>query len=273
MTILYRKGIWPRAIAGFSAAMMAGLPAASAFGDPQAPDVNGAVSIRSILQFPIANDAGPTADTIAPMIDDAVQLRLDSVNKFKITRFGRLLPTVQRGLSDKDLTEQDVAPPFGDNDTDQPRAAKIAQRMDVDSYFVGNLDSYKADPATKAVTLQVTGTLYFTESGVSAKTVGASVTEKPQNNSEDLDAVIQDAVNDAAGQIAGGINGLQLAPEAVQAPTGGHSSGITGGGLLIVIAAGALIYALSHHDNNSSSSSSSSSGGSGGGSNGPPPPP
>jgi len=272
MTILNRKGITAGTLAGISMAMIAGIGAVAAKADSaKQSDSSGGVSIRSIVVFPIANDAGSAADAVSPQIDDAVRLRLDSVNKFKVTRFSRLLPTVQRGLEDKDLTEQDVAAPFGDDDKDQPRAAKIAQRMDVDSYFVGNLDSYKADTTTKTVTLQVTGTLYFTQSGGSAKTVGASVTEKPQNASDDMSTVIQAAVNDAAGQIASGINGLQVTPPPVVIKSTEHRQSLNGGGLLIAIAAGALIYAATHHDNSSGSSSSTGTGT--GGTGGPPAPP
>jgi len=272
MTILNRKGITAGTVAGISVAMIAGIGAVAAKADSaKQTDASGGVSIRSIVVFPIANNAGTGADDISSKIDDAVRLRLDSVNKFKVTRFSRLLPTVQRGLEDKELTEQDVVAPFGDDDKDQPRAAKIAQRMDVDSYFVGNLDSYKADATTKTVTIQVTGTLYFTQTGGSAKTVGASVTEKPQNASDDMSTVIQAAVNDAAGQIASGINGLQVAPPPVVAKPTVHRQSLNGGGLLIAIAAGALIYAATHHDN-SSSPASSGTGGTGG-TDGPPAPP
>src|SRR3569833_520841 len=272
--IQYRKGIPAKAVAGISMAMLAGIGALSAKADSAKMDTGGGVSIRSIVIFPIANDAGNGAESIAPRIDDAVRLRLDSVNKFKVTRFSRLLPTVQRGLEDKDLTEQDVAAPFGDDDKDQPRAAKIAQRMDVDSYFVGNLDSYKVDSGTKTVTIQVTGTLYFTQSGASAKTVGASVTEKPSSTADDIDTVVQAAVNDAAGQIASGINGLQVAAAPTVTAPPHHGPSLNGGGLLIAIAAGALIYAATHHDSSSSSPASSSggNGGNGGGNNPPPPP-
>jgi hypothetical protein len=227
-------------------------------------------NIRSVLLFPIANNAGATASDVGPMIDDAVRLRLASVDKFKVSRFSRLLAAVQQGLADKELTEEDVQSPFADDDKDQPRAAKIAQRVGVDAYFVGNLDSYKADPVTKTVTLQVTGSLYFTESGVSAKSVGTSVTAKAEDPTDQLDTVVQSAVNDAAGQIAASINAIPLASMSTVVDTSQHGQKLGGGSLLLALLGGALIYAAFHHD---SSSNGGSSSGTGGGSTGPPPPP
>jgi hypothetical protein len=268
-----RRGLARTVVAGASAAMLAGLCVNSAKADTPKQSDLGTVSIRSILLFPIANDSGAAGDDVAPKIDDAVRIRLNAVNKFQVTRFSRLLPTVQRGLEDKDLTEQDVQTPFGDTDKDQPRAARIAQRMDVDSYFVGNLDTFKADPTTKTVSLQVTGTLYDTRTGGSAKTGGASVTEKPQSASDNLDTVIQAAVNDAAGQIASGINALPVTPQPVVVQTSQRGHSISGGSVLLAIAAGALLYAAFHHDSSSSSSSSSTSGSGSGGGLTPPSPP
>ena len=76
-------------------------------------------------------------------------MKLETVNKFKITRFSRLLPSVQRGVDDKDLVEDDLKAPFADDDTDKPRAAKIATRLDTDAYFIGNLESYSVDAANR----------------------------------------------------------------------------------------------------------------------------
>jgi hypothetical protein len=244
--------------------------------DVSAPSQPPGDNIRGLLLFPLANGAGASAQAIAPMIDDAIQLRLASVNKFKVTRYSRRLPSVQVALQDRDLTSEDTAPPFGDSDKDQPRAAKIAARMDVDAYFVGDLDSYTVDPVTKTVTLQITGSVYMTQSGVAAKSVGTSVTAKPETPSDQIDTVVQYAVDDAAGQIVSSINSIpQATPVVASSPQ--HSSSIGSGSILLAVLGGALLYAALHHDNSSSGGGGGSSGGTGGSTGGtggvPPPPP
>jgi hypothetical protein len=227
-----------------------------------------AVTVRSILLFPIANTSG-AGDAVGPMIDDAVAMRLATVNKYAIIRYSRLLASVQQGLDDKELTESDVQTPFADDDQSQPRAAKIASRVGADAFFVGSVDSYKADPATRTVSVQVTGNLYSTTTGASIKSVGTSVTGKPIDAGEQLDDVVQGAVNDAASQVASSIDGIPEAGPAVVTTHNNHWSsakiGSTGTVVIAAVIVGAIIYAASHHDNSSSGSSPSN--------NNPPPPP
>lgn len=276
MTISSRTRIMARSVAGVAAVFAVGLLVSGARADaPNAANAPTTPSLRSILLFPIApaSDAGTDADTIAPRIDSQVLLKLDAVNRFKITEFRRHLATVQEAIADKDLTETDVTPPFSSDD--ETRAAKVAERMAVDGFFVGDLDSYKVDAASKTVTIQVIGTLYAidysgtTPQVTSVKTVGASVTEKPQAVSDELDTVTQFAVDDAAAQIASAINSVPSATGStvVQGSQRGHAIG-AGGAVLLAVAAGAILYAVFHHDSSSSSSSggtsSSGSGNSGG---------
>jgi len=274
MTISHRKGLFAgtTTIASIALACITSLGISPVRAD-SATSSGGPAIIRSILLFPIANNAGAPAAEIGPLIDDAVRLRLASVNRFRITRFSRLLPSVQQGMKDRELTSDDVAAPFGDTDRDQPRAAKIAQRMDVDAYFVGELDSYSVDTAGKTVSLQITGSLYFTQTGEVAKSVGTSVTDKAVSQSEQIDAVVQSGVNDAAGQIASSINGLPVETASVisSSQRGHHSVGAAP--LLVAVIGGAILYAALHHDSSSGGGSSSSSGGTTTGSTGGPPPP
>jgi hypothetical protein len=237
------------------------------------------VSIRSILIFPISNKAGTSAEGISGKLDDAIRMKLETVNKFKITRFSRLLPSVQRGLDDKDLTDDDLKTPFADDDTDGPRAAKIATRLDTDSYFLGNLESYSVDGANKKVSLQVTGNLYNTRTGYAVKNIGLSVNAGPLQPTDQLDKVIANALDDAASQVASSINGLPVTPvmkaEVVRSSQRGQSGGAKP--VLLALLLGAAVYFAFHHDSSSGGSSSSGGTGTGGGpgtgGDGPPAPP
>ncbi|MGO8673953.1 MAG: hypothetical protein ACLQVD_21660 [Capsulimonadaceae bacterium] len=244
-------------------------------------------TIRSILLFPINNNSGAGAREVTSMLDDAIHLRLSAVNRFAITRFRKTMPSVEQGLDDREITEDDVAGPFGDSGSGlggecdlapgQQRALHIAQRLDVDAYFIGDINRYSADPASRRVTVEVTGSLYYTPLGsncpVVAKAIGVSVTEKPLTESEDPDDVRQSAIDNVAGQIASSINSV---PEPGSWRTGSgfqarHINAVAA--MLYTVVGGAVLYAVLHKDGTGGGGSSPSSSTTGGTTLTPPPPP
>jgi hypothetical protein len=273
MTISSRKGFkFRQALAILLAMALPAMPLPGFINAARADDSivkispANSVNIHSILLFPVSSPNSGDNNSVGSKIDDAIRLRLTSVNKFKVTKFSKFLPSVQRAVDDKDLTGADIAGPFADDDKDQPRADKIAKRLDFDAYFIGNVDTFKADPATRRVSLQLTGTLYFTRKSAAAKSLGSSVNVGPVSNSDQLDDVIQTAINQASSELTSGINSLAQENMTSVSNQGPRARSFGTGALLLAALAGVLVYAAFHHDSSSNGNSSSGSSGGGGGS-------
>ena len=243
----------------------------------QAPVSAGAVDVHSILLFPISNQSGSKDnDNVGPLLDDAIRLRLANVNKFRVQRFSRLLPSVQVAYSEKDITTQDMQGPFS-TDQDKDRAAKISSRIASDAYFLGNVESVTRDAATQKVTVVVTANLFDTATGESIRSFGVSGAAVPSTPSDTPAQVLQMAVDNAASQVASSINSIPVIPQDTgKRRTAARTS--SGGGVVVALLAGALLYAAFHHGSSDNSSSSTGTGGGGGGggtggTGGPPSPP
>lgn len=261
------------AAAAGATAILAFSPVSSASAAPaasvQAPMAVGAVDIHSILLFPISNQTGSKDnDNAGPLLDDAIRLRLANVAKFRVQRFSRLLPSVQVALDSKDISSQDVAGPFS-TDQDKERAAKLADRVGSDAYFLGNVESVTTDATTRKVTVVVTGNLYNTQSGETVKSFGVSGNGVPEAATDTATQVLQLAVNDAASQIASSINGIPVMDDRSKQPRAERRKSAAGGAAVALIA-GAILFAAFHHNGGGSSGSTT---GGGGGTTTPPGPP
>jgi hypothetical protein len=264
------------AAAAGAAAILAFSPVSSVSAAPsasvQAPVAVGAVDIHSILLFPISNQSGSKDnDNTGPLLDDALRLRLANVAKFRIQRFSRLLPSVQVALDSKDISSADVAGPFS-TDSDKERAAKLADRVGSDAYFLGNVESVTTDATTRKVTVVVTGNLYNTQSGETIKSFGVSGNGVPESATDTAAQVLQMAVNDTASQIASSINGIPVIDDSATRPRAERKKSAAGGAAVALIA-GAILFAAFHHNGNGSSGGSSTGGGGTTTPPGPPSPP
>jgi len=231
----------------------------------------GTVDVHSILLFPISNQSGSKDnDNVGPLLDDAIRLRLANVNKFRVQRFSRLLPSVQVAYSQKDITSTDMQGPFS-TDQDKDRAAKISARIASDAYFLGNVESVTKDATSQKVTVVVTANLFNTDTGESIRSFGVSGAAVPGTPGDTPAQVLQLAVDNAAAQVASSINSIPVVQDTTKKRHAeSHRSG--GANVVLLLLAGAVVYAATHHGNSDSSSSSTGTGG-GGGNGGPPNPP
>ena len=268
-----------RRMAGWLALLMLSGPACglltAAQAAPAAASYDATPGINSILLFPFANNAGAAAKAIGPQLDDAVRLRLSSVGSYKITSYTKFLAPVQRALADNVLTQDDLTKANSDPQT----AGKIANQVSTDSYLIGAIESYTADPTTRKVTVEVSADLRSTQTGASLRTLAFTGAAAPTSNADTLDSVTQAAINSVASRVAASINSGRAEHTVLLNSQRGHSH--AGETFLLVVLASALVYAVLHNSSNSNSSGGGSttttvSGGGGGGGgtpSGPPGPP
>lgn len=197
-------------------------------------------SIRSLLLLPIDNTSGSQADSLPSMIDDAVSLRLSTINRFNVVTFSRMLPAVQQALVDKTITDSDVDTPFGDNGSDQTRALTMARLVGADAFFVANLEVGSVDEADKTVSLQLGGDVYSAKDGSLIKHVSAAVISKALTDTDQIDEVVQSAVDATASQISRciyAIPGVEIQNERRRAEQAGVIAGV-----FILLTAGLVFY-------------------------------
>jgi hypothetical protein len=263
-----------RAVAcGLAAAMLCPplsglLPAAHAQSpvpDPNSPTVIGPalppplpvelpeMGQSSLLLFPFVNNTQqPSGDAIASQVADALRFRLDSVGAFKVTTYSKFLAPVQRAVQDGVLADADTAGPYADATT----AGKIAMEVDTNVYLIGAVESFKADPATRKVTLEVSANLRNTQTNNSIRTLAFTGAAAPVSNADTLDAVTQRAIGTVASKLAAAINGNRK-PMVMPASQRGSHKGEQA--FLLTILGGALIYAVLHNSNGTNSSRSGTS--------------
>lgn len=229
----------------------------------------------SLLLFPFVNNTTPPLDgSVAAQVTDALRFRLNSVGVFKVTSYSKFLSPVERAVRDGDqLTATDLAGPFSDATT----AGKIATQVGTNDYLIGSVESFKADPTTRKVTLEVSADLRDTATGNSVRTLAFTGTALPVSNSDTLDAVTQRAIGSVASKLAAAIDGNRHAMVMPASQRGNHKGAQA---FLLAVLGGALIYAVLHNSNGTNNNRDGSgiitgTGGTGSttGSSGPPNPP
>jgi hypothetical protein len=239
-------------------AMIAGTYSASAHSKP----LQGVPGIKTIVTFAPSGATDANSQAAADELDTAVRMRLNGSGVYETTPFSTFLPSIQRALNvDNTLTQTDVQPPISDPGT----AQKIANIMATDGYLLDEVDALKQDPTTQAVSVTVSGNLYFTSNGVSARTFAVTGTAVPTSPTEPLGSLTKRAVNQVADQIVGA---LGIAPGRMRAalPVSKPHQSVSAGSVALVIVGLALLGVIIHnttHTSNSSSGGSSSSGSSG----------
>ncbi len=236
----------------------------------------GVPGIKTIALFPVANSAtgaGADADIAANELTDAIKLRINALGAYQATSFNVHLSSVQRALTiDNTLTQDDVKMPV----TDPTTAQKIARLMGTDGFFLGEIDSYKEDATTHAVSLTFSGNLYFTDSGASARTIAITGNAVPAGESEGAEAVLNRAVQNAAGQAVAAMGTTGYGNSGHVPNTKSVNSGAVGTTLVVAILAAmtAVIVNNTRHNGGSNPSNSSttvgSTGSSSSGSSSPP---
>jgi hypothetical protein len=255
----------------------------------QAPGAAGAATsaadIHTVLVFPFDNAAGDAGAAAANQLADAVKLRLNAVGVYQATTFSVHLPAIERGLYvDNTLSPDDVKGPI----TDPDQARRLARLAGTDGFVLGSLESLSTQDngnvrATVSAQLYLTQTKDNTQAGA-LKTIAITGTAAPSGRSEDPAAVLDRALQDAAGQVASGLTNGATPVRAAVVPSGGgggHSKISATGALLLALAVGLVIVVATNAgatggSNNSAGNSgggTTSGGGGGGGGSGPPGPP
>lgn len=231
--------------------------------DPNSPTVNGPAlppplpaetpmtGQPSILLFPFANDTSqPALDDVAMRVGDALRFRLNSVGAYKVTTYTKFLAPIERAVQDGVIAETDIGGPF----TDPQKAGKLAGQVQTTDYLLGSLESFRADPNTRKVTIEVSADLRDTRTGNSVRTLAFTGNAAPYSNSDTLDAVTVRAIDSVASKLAAAINGNR-APMTMPMSQRGHNSGKQA--FLLAVLGGALLYAVLHNSNNTNGGSGS----------------
>ena len=221
--------------------------------------------IHTILMFPFADKidasapaSGFDADIVGARVENAIKMRLNVIGRYKADSFSPTLPQIQRAVQDSGvagITETDVAPPYDS----AAKGRKLADQIATDGYLLGTIESIQTDTQTRTVSLTITATLYSTETGRAVKALAYTGRGISYNTADDPEALLQSAINDAAGHVVSALNAAVAGPHvAVKDVRSRHRSGI-GTVVLGLLVAGAIAIGItaSHH-----SSSHNSGGGS-----------
>ena len=257
-TALLPATAWAQTAAPTTATDLAAIPI------PTAPPAVG--PIHTILMFPFTSAlsaSGGSVDgaIVGAQVEDAIKMRLNVIGRYKADSFSPRLPQIQRAVSEAGvagITETDIAPPY---DTSQ-KGRKLADEIATDGYLLGTVEALQTDPQTREVSLTVTATLYNTETGRAVKALAYTGHGVSYSASDDPSALLQSAVNDAAGKVASALNadtaqGLPAAsaPDVVARAAARHHSGIGAVALGILVAAAIAIgVTASHHSSHHSGS-------------------
>ena len=228
----------------------------SAIKIPTVPVAEG--PIRTILMFPFTNkiasgDAagGFDADIVGARVENAVKLRLNTIGRYKANSFTPTLPQIQRAITESGfdgLTETDVSPPY---DT-ALKGRKISDAVATDGYMLGTIEAIQTNTQTRTVSLTVTATLYSTQTGRAVKALAYTGRGISYNNTDNPEALLQSAINDASGHIVSALNADRV-PQVVRRDTrkrqGGPGPVVLG---LLLAAAVAIGITASHHGHHSS---------------------
>ena len=237
----------------------------------------GIPGIKSIALFPASNSAGFAGTLAATQLDNALKQRLESSGVYQTTTFNTRLASIQRALNiDNTLTDTDVQTPV----TDPGSALRIARVMATDSYILEEVDSFSTDPKTQAVSVTISGNLYYTSTGLAARTFAVTGTAQPLSDDDTPQSVSQRAVNSASAQIITALGISSSAEKTASLPQSDSRQGRSAATALLV-ALGAVLVAVvlhntgSHHSGSAGGGSSTSSTTStvSGSTSGPPPPP
>lgn len=206
----------------------------------------------SLLLFPFVNNTQqPTGDAIASQVADALRFRLDSVGVYKVTSYSKFLAPVQRAVQEGALADSDTGGPYPDATV----AGKVAMQVSTNVYVIGAVESYKADPATRKVSLEVSADLRDTRTNNSIRTLAFTGSSAPFSNTDTLNDVSQRAIGSVASKLAAAIDGNRRAMVMPASQRGSNKGTQT---FLLALLGGALLYAVLHN--------SGGGGGGGGGS-------
>jgi hypothetical protein len=216
--------------------------------------------IRSVALFAADNLAGTDGAVAADQLNKVLGQTFVNSGVYEGTTFNVFLPSVQRALNvDNTLSQSDIKAPINDPAT----AQRIATVMGTDGYILDEVDEFKVDPKTNAVTITVSGSLYSTSTGSSARAFAATGTATPINSDEGAENTTSRAIASAASQIAQSLGVPQRSNVDYLTPV--HRSNSFGSVVLVALAvalAAVVVNNVHNNDNSSSSSSSSSSSGS-----------
>lgn len=231
---------------------------------PMAPVEAG--PINTILLFPFANAipaAGTTGgfnpDLVGARVEDAIKMRLNVIGRYKANSFSPTLPQIQRALEEsgvEGMTENDITPPYNDAQKGQ----KITAQVGTDGYLLGSVEAINADPTSRNVALTVSASLYSSATGGVVKSLAVTGHGISYNATDQPDALLQIAINDAAGRIVSALNAMSDKKPMVLPPVDyarGHhnNNGSILLGILLAVGVGIAISSSHHSSSNSSSPS------------------
>jgi hypothetical protein len=225
---------------------------------------------QKIVIFPFSVADTVTQPNLGTDVGRLLTQVLSSTPGFYVSDYFKRHASLQRAaLEGGSLTEKDLANPAGIGNREL--AAKIARVMGYDMALIGDVESYKYDPAANTCEIMITSQLVDAKSGKILKTpVVTGLVPKTAKVTSEADCA-NVAAGDAVSKIA---EGLDLKPSAAQQMvmpkygTGEPRKKSKKSNLLLSLLLGLGVgFAVSGSGN------SSSGGGGGGGIDPPPPPP
>ena len=119
------------------------------------PPMNGkttmpAEAVKTVLIFPADTTLDGTAPTLADIITEVQQAKLQASGKFSTVRYRRSMPSIRRGVADGSLGTPDVDKPYDVSDAKVKRLAGLAGYPVT---LVTTINDYQYDAAKNQVSL------------------------------------------------------------------------------------------------------------------------
>ncbi len=222
---------------------------------PTVPENEGA--IHTILMFPFASKVDPASgfdgELVGAQVENAIKMRLNVIGRYKADSFSPTLPQIQRAVTDSGvagITETDVAPPYDSS----AKGRKLADEIATDGYLLGTIEAIQTDTQTRTVSVTITATLYSTQTGRAVRALAYTGKGVSFTSADDPAALLQSAINDAAGHVVSALNG-RIAQAPLKRDTRVHHSNKLGDAVLGLLVAGAIAIGVtaSHHTSHHSS--------------------
>src|SRR2546421_2304605 len=103
---------------------------------------------RTMLFFPfdVSGSNVPGKDDVSSLLSDVARSRIIASDAYSVVQFHRALAPVARLHNDQVLSDNDVSPPFAE---DNAKSVKVAKAVGCDVAFVGSVDDYSYAEADK----------------------------------------------------------------------------------------------------------------------------
>ena len=196
--IKFRTGSLARALAVglvFTLYLAPGLGGVAAFAAKEQPK---AQPVLTLAVLPFDKTAQGGSDTLGTDLAAAVKASLEATGKFYVIGFSQRLPSIQRAMSERAISEKDAEGPFSE---DKALIARVGKAMGAEAALAGSIQQINIDAANGVAEISANIQLVDTQSGEALNTIAV----QGKNPTKPEGAAETELVSLAAGDVAGKI--------------------------------------------------------------------